>query len=107
MFQVILSDNQHLHIIRGDTKCRHAFKVGEMSYVSPLAHDLVAMAPGMELLVATRDGTLLCLGQKPRLDLSRNLLYMALEGMGAEYKTYNSFSQSDGKVSRCLYLLMA
>ena len=63
--QVTLADDRHIHIISGDGGCRQTFNVGELSFVSIVSHDLVSSSPGLELLVASRDGTVLCVGQAP------------------------------------------
>lgn len=63
--QVTLADDRHIHIISGEGDCRQTFNVGELSFVSIVTHDLVSSSPGLELLVASRDGTVLCIGQAP------------------------------------------
>ena len=63
--QVTLADDRHIHIISGDGGCRQTFNVGELSFVSIVSHDLVSSSPGLELLVASRDGTVICVGQAP------------------------------------------
>jgi len=44
-----------------DRSCQYHVDVGETSLVSLVSHDLLSAVPGVELLVATEDGTLLCL----------------------------------------------
>ncbi len=63
--QAILADDHHIHIVSGDGKCRQTLNIGQLSFVSMSAHDLVPDSPGLELLVASRDGTILCVGQAP------------------------------------------
>jgi hypothetical protein len=45
-----------------DLKCKAKFPLGETTLVQLLAFDLVESSDGLEILVATNDGTLLCLG---------------------------------------------
>jgi len=44
-----------------DRSCQYHVDVGETSLVSLVSHDLLCAVPGVELLMATSDGTLLCL----------------------------------------------
>jgi len=44
-----------------DRNCQYHVDVGETSLVSLVSHDMLPAVPGVELLVATSDGTLLCL----------------------------------------------
>jgi len=50
-----------LHAMSVDRACQYHVDVGEPSLVSLVSHDLLWVVPGVELLVATADGTLLCL----------------------------------------------
>ena len=102
LLQILVSDDEYLHILSADRKCRHGVTLGETSLVSLLSHDLVPSAPGMEILVATVDGTLVCLGRKQgsesaeteHLDEHR---YHALYSLASETRSYNDFSL-DGRV---------
>ena len=60
-----LADDRHIHVISGEGVCRQTFNVGEQSFVSIVSQELVTSSPGLELLVASRDGTVLCIGQAP------------------------------------------
>ncbi|KAI0227711.1 hypothetical protein LSAT2_021785 [Lamellibrachia satsuma] len=62
---VTLADDRHIHVISGEGVCRQTFNVGEQSFVSIVSQELVTSSPGLELLVASRDGTVLCIGQAP------------------------------------------
>ena len=96
---MILADDAHLHIVSGDgKKCRHAISLGETSLVSILSYDLVPTLPGMELLVATRDGTLMCLGRREPEVISRSNVVM--DGLPAETRSANDFMYSSSKVSQ-------
>jgi len=44
-----------------DRACQYHVDVGEPSLVGPVSHDLLWAVPGVELLVAAADGTVLCL----------------------------------------------
>ena len=44
-----------------DRDCQYHVDVGETSLVGLVSHDLLPAVPGVELLVAAADGTLLCL----------------------------------------------
>ncbi|ESO96510.1 hypothetical protein LOTGIDRAFT_159926 [Lottia gigantea] len=59
---VFTTEDGSLHILAGDQRCKVHIPVGETSLVEVLSHDLVIMSEGVELLVATRDGSLICLG---------------------------------------------
>jgi len=50
-----------LHAMSVDRNCQYHVDVGETSLVSLVSHDLLPAVPGVELLIATSDGTLLCL----------------------------------------------
>jgi len=50
-----------LHALSVDRQCQYHVDIGETSLVSIVSHDLLPAVPGVELLVATSDGTLLCL----------------------------------------------
>ena len=95
--QVILAEDAHLHIVSGDgKKCRHAVSLGETSLVGVLTSDLVPSAPGLELLVATRDGTLMCLGRRAPEEASRATVVM--DAQPADTRSVNDFLYSASKV---------
>ncbi len=98
-FQVAQTDDGYLHIISSDRVCRHALRLGESSLASVLSYDLIPQAPGQELLVSTRDGSLMCLGQtwdgKQHPEDHRKSV---LDGYPAELRTHNGFLYSHSKV---------
>jgi len=59
--QVILDTDGVLHAMSVDRRCQYHVDIGETSLVSLVSHDLLPAVPGVELLIATSDGTLLCL----------------------------------------------
>ncbi|XP_063426798.1 uncharacterized protein LOC134710372 [Mytilus trossulus] len=59
---LVLTDDGYLHVISMDLKCKTKFTLGETTLVQLLAHDLVEGSEGLEILVATNDGALICLG---------------------------------------------
>ncbi|VDI06153.1 Hypothetical predicted protein [Mytilus galloprovincialis] len=59
---LVLTDDGYLHVISIDLKCKTKFTLGETTLVQLLAHDLVKGSDGLEILVATNDGALICLG---------------------------------------------
>ena len=50
-----------LHAVSLDLACQYHVDVGETSLVSLVSRDLLPAVPGVELLVAAADGSLLCL----------------------------------------------
>ncbi|XP_033735102.1 protein DEFECTIVE IN EXINE FORMATION 1-like [Pecten maximus] len=61
---VYLTDDGSLHIISTSLECKTHYPLGESSLVQILSHNLVDKAEGVELLIATNDGTILCLGSE-------------------------------------------
>ena len=99
------SDDENLHVVSGDGKCRNnVISLGETSLVSILSHDLVESSPGLELLISTTDGTLMCLRRPPESTFMSNdtsfATYAALQSLPAEMRSYNDFFGS-GQVSDC------
>lgn len=56
-----MADDGSIHLISMDLKCKSQIPLGETSLVQVLSHDLIKWFSGMELLIATSDGTLMCL----------------------------------------------
>ena len=99
----MLSDDESLHVVSGDGTCRNnVINLGETSLVPILSHDLVESSPGLEILVATIDGTLMCLGRPPGSSFVSSdtplATYTALQSFPAETRSYNDF-YAGGKVS--------
>ena len=61
-FQVFVADDGNLHIIAGDHSCETHIALEEASMVEVLSHDLLPWKHGVELLVSTKDGSIICLG---------------------------------------------
>ena len=49
-------------MISTDQSCKAHIPIGETSLVQILSHDLVSQSEGTEILIATNDGTLVCMG---------------------------------------------
>lgn len=58
-----------VNVIEGQTSCRTGSEVGALTYSGILVDDFVPSKPGAELLVATRDGLLVCLRTTHQSDL--------------------------------------
>ena len=101
------ANDGNLYIISSDQACKVHIPIGETSLVEVLSHDLVKRSPGLELLVATRDGTLICLGVGKELPQDYQIpgaaeRFHQKNSCPAVTKTYNDFSFSIHKV-RSLY----
>ncbi|KAL8592584.1 hypothetical protein ACOMHN_026514 [Nucella lapillus] len=59
---VFVADDGSLYIIAGDHSCETHIVVEEFSLVEVLSHDLLPWRSGLELLVSTTDGSIICLG---------------------------------------------
>uniref|UniRef100_A0A0B7AVA1 DEX1 C-terminal domain-containing protein n=1 Tax=Arion vulgaris TaxID=1028688 RepID=A0A0B7AVA1_9EUPU len=59
---VFLSDDGELHILAGDHSCLSQVALTDFSLVDILVQNVVLMNRGMELIVSTSDGSLICLG---------------------------------------------
>ncbi|XP_005093156.1 protein DEFECTIVE IN EXINE FORMATION 1 [Aplysia californica] len=59
---VFVSDDGLLHVLSSDHSCYFSMSLGDSSLVDILSHDVVLMNRGIEFLVATSDGSLICLG---------------------------------------------
>lgn len=99
---VVMADDGSIHLISMDLKCKSQIPLGETSLVQVLSHDLVKWFSGMELLVATSDGTLMCLatGQElAEVDDARDeaLRSNHMLSLTSEPKTVNDFSFSEKK----------
>ncbi|GAB1600467.1 protein DEFECTIVE IN EXINE FORMATION 1-like [Argonauta hians] len=90
-----LTEDGNIYILNPDTSCKSHFNIGETSLVQILSHDLVPQINNMELLAATRDGTLIC------LSLSQNFMddnedygldIAKLTSLPSETKTFNDFT---------------
>lgn len=98
-----MADDGSIHLISMDLKCKSQIPLGETSLVQVLSHDLIKWFSGMELLVATSDGTLMCLATGQELaefDDARDetLRCNHMLSLTSETKTANDFSFSEKKV---------
>ncbi|KAK3093746.1 hypothetical protein FSP39_019620 [Pinctada imbricata] len=100
---VISADDGTLHLISTDLKCRSYVPIGETSLVQVLSHDLVTHSKGLELLVATNDGTLLCLGTGSDLEEGEDeskekSKEISIASLTSETKSVNDFSYDVNKM---------
>jgi len=107
---VSLNQNGELNILTADRLCRNRFDLGDTSLVAILSHDLIPDVPGLEFLVATRDGSLKCLVQSNTSDTVEPWSQRARDDrIGGEYlksiawpaetKTHNDFGCFHDQVS--------
>ena len=61
--QAVIGDDSHLHLLSANGACRRIVNLWEKSYVAMASHDLSSQSRGLELVVASQDGTVVCLGQ--------------------------------------------
>ncbi|XP_062604157.1 uncharacterized protein LOC134265978 [Saccostrea cucullata] len=99
---VVVADDGSIHLISMDLKCKSQIPIGETSLVQVLSHDLVKWFSGMELLVATSDGTVMCLATGPEQAEIQESTDEALRtnhmwSLSSETKTVNDFSFSEKK----------
>lgn len=99
---VVMADDGSFHLISMDLKCKSQIPLGETSLVQVLSHDLIKWFSGMELLIATSDGTLMCLATGQELaefDDARDetLRSNHMLSLTSETKTANDFSFSEKK----------
>ena len=57
-----MSDDGNLYIVAGDHSCETHIALEESSLVEVLSHDLLPWKHDLELLVSTKDGSIICLG---------------------------------------------
>lgn len=102
-FQVFVADDGSLHIIAGDLSCQTHISLEETSFVEVVSQDLVPLRDGLELLVSTKDGSLICLGSLRESPLEtliedsprKNAQFRAWPG---SLKSPNDFSFTEKKV---------
>ena len=80
--------------VLGLDKCRQAVTVKETSLVPVLAHDMITGSPGLEFLIATDDGALLCLRQTNTTGLLPlvDITHVNLFAWPTEVKNANNFA---------------
>ena len=111
MQQVFVGDDGNLYIVAGDHSCETHIALEESSLVEVLSHDLSPWKHGLELLVSTKDGSIICLGsvlETPVEDLvdesKRKALW--LKTWPRATKSANDFTFTDFKVGDLLLLLI-
>lgn len=101
--QVFLGANGVLHLMTLDFKCKAQLTLGETSFVQILSYDLVPQSEGLELLVSTNDGTLICLGSgiepEDLINEDENQKNYMQKSLPSETKSINDFSYDLKKVS--------
>ena len=60
--QIFIAGNAILYIVSADLECQSQIALGETSLVEVLSHDIIPEKHGLELLVSTTDGSVMCLG---------------------------------------------
>ena len=77
-------------------------EVDERSLVSLIAADLLPTTPGLELLLATYDGTVMCLRtqEEEMHDGKTDVAMGDVDDWRAETPTHNRFTYWDGKVKK-------
>ena len=106
ILQIFLTGDGALHFISTDQSCRAHLPLGETSLVQILSHDLVTQSEGLEILISTNDGTLICMGSGNEIadtpfdeqHYKTNLML----SLPSDIKTPNDFLFSNKKVSSCL-----
>ena len=97
-----MADDGALHLISTDRSCQTHIPIGETSLVQILSHDLVSQSEGMEILISTNDGTLICMGtgNEATETIFDDQLYKTslMLSLPAELRTPNDFLYSDKKV---------
>ncbi|XP_078000278.1 uncharacterized protein LOC144452928 isoform X2 [Glandiceps talaboti] len=94
---VIPSYDGNLHIISGDGRCSDVIQLGEQTLVQVLSADLVAESPGLELLISTSDGTLMCL-HTTNDNLVPPSTTTSVGEWPAETRSHNGFTYWESKV---------
>ena len=91
-----------------DRNCQYHMDIGETSLAGIVSHDLLPAVPGVELLVATADGTLLCLAagnvsQSTANQMSASVLreFAQVVSWPAELRSHNDFVFSDAVNTIC------
>jgi len=100
--QVGLDTDGVLHAVSVDRSCQYHVDIGETSLVSIVSHDLLPAVPGVELVVATADGTMLCLAagnvsESTANEMSAFVLreFARVTAWPAQLRTHNDFVFTD------------
>ncbi|XP_038075414.1 protein DEFECTIVE IN EXINE FORMATION 1-like [Patiria miniata] len=102
---IIIADYEgSLYIISGDAACLEVIHLEENIMTPVLAADLIPTTSDLELLLATSDGTLMCLkthndtGSEEVPEHGRSERAWSIEAWHADTPTYNKFTNWDNKV---------
>lgn len=71
LFQMVPLVDGQIAIIRGSDRCTELISVGKPVLASAVSADLLIGRPGLELVLGTDDGTLICLANTPATAVSR------------------------------------
>lgn len=106
---MFLSNDGALHVVSTDQQCRTHYPIGETSLVQILSHDLVSQSDGLELLISTNDGTLICMGsgEETTQNIYSDAVYSktSMLSIPAETKSPNDFLFAERKVNNILYFI--
>ncbi|KAK2150001.1 hypothetical protein LSH36_427g01033 [Paralvinella palmiformis] len=91
---IMLLDSAGFLQILGLDKCRQAVTLKETSLVQVLSHDMIVTSPGLEFLIATDDGALICLRQTNETGLlpQDGVSHVNLFSWPMEVKNMNNFA---------------
>jgi hypothetical protein len=92
-----MGNDGDLHAYTFDRTCQYHLALRELSLVSPVSHDLIPSVPGVELLLATNDGTLFCLtaGNSSDFETPVDRSDIKLVAWPTELRTHNDFTYSE------------
>lgn len=71
LFQIVPLVDGQIAIIRGSDRCTELISVGKPVLGSAVSADLLIGRPGLELVLGTDDGTVICLANTPATATSR------------------------------------
>lgn len=62
--QIVPTLGGQISVIRGSDGCSDVIEINKPMSVAAVAADLIMLSPGLQFVVATDDGTLMCIGHK-------------------------------------------
>lgn len=71
LFQIVPLVDGQIAIIRGSDRCTELISIGKPVLASAVTADLLIGRPGLELVLGTDDGTVICLANTPATATSR------------------------------------
>lgn len=71
LLQIVPLVDGQIAIIRGSDRCTELISVGKPVLASAVSADLLIGRPGLELVLGTDDGTVICLANTPATATSR------------------------------------